>query len=73
MNYFEVFIIFCSVTARTEKKYIFRSTGHNLLIQTVRYSPFKEKSFPVGFHVAPITLCDIGKTVVFLRAIVKLL
>ena len=56
MNYFEVFIIFCGVTARTEKKDIFRSTGHNSLIQTVRYSPFKEKSFPVGFHVAPITL-----------------
>ena len=54
-NYFEMFIIFCSVTAKSEKKGIFGSTGHNSRIHTVKYSPFKEKSFPLGFYDAPIT------------------
>ena len=29
--------------AKSEKKYIFWSTGHNLLIQKVEYSLFEEK------------------------------
>ena len=54
-DYFEMFINFCSVTVRTKKNYIFRSTGNNLQIQTVRCSLFKEKNFPPNFQDRPIS------------------
>ena len=50
-----MFINFCSVTVRTKKNYIFRSTGNNLQIQTVRCSLSKEKNFPPNFQDGPIS------------------
>ena len=54
-DYFEICINFCSVTVRTKKNYIFRSTGNNLQIQTVRCSLSKEKNFPPNFQDGPIS------------------
>ena len=42
-NYFDTFIIYCSVSGITETNYIFVSTENNLLIQTVKCSLLKEK------------------------------
>ena len=43
-----MFIIFCSVTARTEKNEISGYTGHNSLIQTVKRSLFKVKKIKLS-------------------------
>ena len=54
-HYFVIFIIYCSVSVRIEKNYIYWSTGNNSLIQTVKYSFFNEKNFLLNFYDAPIT------------------
>ena len=56
----EIILRFLSSTVmselvRTEKNYIFGSTGNNSLIQTVKCSLFEEKKIPLNFHDVPIT------------------
>ena len=54
-HYFVIFFIYCSVSVRIEKNYIYWSTGNNSLIQTVKYPFFNEKNFLLNFYDAPIT------------------
>lgn len=54
MNYLEMFIIICCVTARTDKIIIFGSTEHKLVIQTVKCTLFEGKISPLSFHCALI-------------------
>ena len=52
-NYFEMFIVFCSVTAKTGR--ITYLDLHNLLIETVKCSVLEEKNFQAEFHEQSIT------------------
>ena len=55
-NCFEMFIVFCSITdKKNRKKYIFGSTRHNSLIETVKCSCFEEKTISCIFVAVAVS------------------